>query len=120
MNKYKDLTQEKFEEILCDIVGRLSSQEIMSIPGIYECISEEFNNQALDEWEGEQKRINIIKLENKYNRFSNALYKLQDFRRADHIMFYDGYPEKIDNKIKYIENILDKLQDEIETMEDEK
>jgi len=123
MDKYKDLSQGIFDEILDNIVGRLSTHEIMAIPGIYECMSEEFNNQVLDEWEVEQRKVEISRLEDKYNRFHNAQTKLEDIHSyLEDKMLNDTPPynrdlkptiRRVEKGIKYIDNLLEKLDNQL-------
>ena len=45
-------TQEDFDENLKDILEEdVSTGELLSIPGIYEILSEHFNNDVLDRWQ---------------------------------------------------------------------
>lgn len=50
-SKYDKMTQEEFDDILSDLVNQAGSDVLMSIPGIYEIVSEHFNNDVLDAWE---------------------------------------------------------------------
>lgn len=49
MTEYNQMTQEEFVEILGEIVTS-SSASLLSIPGIYEILSEEYNNAVLKIW----------------------------------------------------------------------
>jgi hypothetical protein len=40
--------QERFDNILVDILNESSASTLLSIPGIYEILSEYFNNDILD------------------------------------------------------------------------
>ena len=54
-NKYAAMTDDDFNRILVEVVGReKSGTALLSIPGIYEILSEYFNNEVLDRWEVEQ------------------------------------------------------------------
>ena len=44
---YASITSEQFDEALEELVGDLLASEILIIPGIYEVLSEEFNNEVL-------------------------------------------------------------------------
>ncbi len=46
-----------FDEILTDLVYKYLTDDhysFMSIPGVYECMSEFFNNEVLDIWAADQ------------------------------------------------------------------
>lgn len=51
MNKYSTLTQEEFERRLSEMIDRKDASYLLTIPGIYDILSEEYNNDILDEWE---------------------------------------------------------------------
>jgi len=47
---YSKMTQEEFDSILEEIVAE-NAGDIFSIPGVYEVVSEHFNNEVLSRWE---------------------------------------------------------------------
>ncbi len=51
IDPYADLTHEKFDLILLEIVGEQSSGQLLAIEGIYEILAEHFNNAVLEDWE---------------------------------------------------------------------
>ena len=51
---YSEMTQPEFDSILFDIVNGLEIDVLMTLRGIYEIVSEEFNNDVLTEWEKRQ------------------------------------------------------------------
>ena len=53
-NKYAAMTDDDFDRILVELVGSESGTALLLIPGIYEILSEYFNNEVLDRWEVEQ------------------------------------------------------------------
>lgn len=55
MSNYDWVTPEIFERKLHEIVTRMSSDELLVIPGVYEALSEELNNQILEELEEERE-----------------------------------------------------------------
>lgn len=57
-NIYDKLTDDEFTNILEMIVGRMTTAELMAIPGIHEILREELNNEVLEMWE-EQHAIEI-------------------------------------------------------------
>ena len=46
---YSKMKQHEFDSILSDIVKENASI-LLSIPGVYEAVSEHFNNEVLDRW----------------------------------------------------------------------
>ena len=44
----KIVTSEVFEEYLCRIIDEYTAKELIRIPGIYEILSEEYNNDTID------------------------------------------------------------------------
>lgn len=54
MSKYSKMTDEDFDEILKDVLEDVCTGELLSIPGIYEILAEEYNNEVLDRWERRQ------------------------------------------------------------------
>jgi hypothetical protein len=53
MPKYEKMTQEEFDEILRSLVVD-NAWDLLSIPGVYEAVSEHFNNEILEIWEKKQ------------------------------------------------------------------
>ena len=51
MSNYNKMTQEEFDEILEDILEGMYAAELIDVPGIYEILSEYFNNEILEEWD---------------------------------------------------------------------
>lgn len=54
MSKYDAMTQEEFNDCLERVVYRYSQEQLLYIPGVWEVLSEYFNNDVLDLWEQEQ------------------------------------------------------------------
>lgn len=50
MSKYDKMTQEEFDNILEDLM-RKNVGSLLTIPGVYEAVSEHFNNEILETWE---------------------------------------------------------------------
>lgn len=69
MSKYDNLTNEDFDRLLADQVRQLSAEEILVIPGIYEVLSEEFNDAVLTAWEEEQEAEDVEVVETVDGRF---------------------------------------------------
>ena len=46
-----EISNEAFDAFLQEILDR-EGHKLLSIPGIYEIVSEEFNNEILDRWDG--------------------------------------------------------------------
>lgn len=47
----QDMTNQEFEEILMEIMNEGPASSLLTIPGVYECVSEYFNNEVLERWE---------------------------------------------------------------------
>lgn len=52
---YLNMRQEDFDRLLLEIVGQMTPAQILAIPGVYEIVSEELNNDVLCAWEVEQE-----------------------------------------------------------------
>ena len=50
---YEALTNEKFDELLAEIMNESPASHLLDIPGVYEAVSEHFNNEVLERWEQE-------------------------------------------------------------------
>jgi len=51
MADYSKMTTDEFDENLKDILEEdVSTGELLSIPGIYEILSEHYNNETLERW----------------------------------------------------------------------
>jgi len=55
MSKYADMTQNDFDCILMDVLRETKASELINVPGFYEIVSEEFNNEVLSRWEQRQE-----------------------------------------------------------------
>lgn len=47
---YSQMTNDEFRDILADVVVDTEAATLLDIPGIYEVLSEHFNNDVLDKW----------------------------------------------------------------------
>ncbi len=47
--EYKWITDEKFDAKLLEILEKVPMMTIIRVAGVYEALSEEYNNQVLDE-----------------------------------------------------------------------
>ena len=45
---YNKITYDEFNYALSEILDEMTGEQIMMIPGVYEVVSEELNNEALD------------------------------------------------------------------------
>lgn len=54
MTDYSKMKQEDFDRILEQVVSEEIAGNLLTIPGVYEVLSEHFNNEVLDRWEREQ------------------------------------------------------------------
>lgn len=50
---YDDLTDEVFDNLLKEIIDQdnVKPSQLLNIPGIYEILREEYNNDVLEKWE---------------------------------------------------------------------
>ena len=55
-----DITQAEFDNILKQFLKNFKGTELLSIPGIYEILSEEFNNDVIAVWEKQQNIKNLL------------------------------------------------------------
>jgi hypothetical protein len=53
MTDYSRMTTDDFQRILEEKVALLGTAELLAIPGIHEILSEELNNEILEQWEEE-------------------------------------------------------------------
>lgn len=51
---YAKMSNKDFERILETVITKHTASQLIQIPGIYEVVSEQFNNEILEEWEKEQ------------------------------------------------------------------
>jgi hypothetical protein len=52
---YSKMTDAEFDQILKEIMDESPASALLTIPGIYEIVSEEFNNEILDRWAENQE-----------------------------------------------------------------
>ena len=55
MSRYDKMTQADFDRILEDLLDKESGASLLAIPGLFEAVSEHFNNEILETWEEEQE-----------------------------------------------------------------
>lgn len=48
------ITDEEFDTKLIEILSKMTAAQLLSIPGIYEIVSEEFNNNVIEAIEAER------------------------------------------------------------------
>ncbi|MDH3604054.1 MAG: hypothetical protein OEU26_30980 [Candidatus Tectomicrobia bacterium] len=53
-----DIANDDWDRMLGEIIGDLSAATLMQIPGVYEILSEHFNNEIIDQWQQEQEEGN--------------------------------------------------------------
>ena len=56
MTDYRKMSQNEFDCILMEILQETKASELISVPGFYEIVSEEFNNEVLDRWSEKQNK----------------------------------------------------------------
>jgi hypothetical protein len=54
--KEKDMSQDEFNRHLQDIVSEMSWRSLLAIPGVYEALRKELNNEVLGRMEEESKK----------------------------------------------------------------
>lgn len=47
----KQISQEQFDEQLRLLLSEMTADKLLHLPGIYEIVSEEYNNEVIDKWE---------------------------------------------------------------------
>jgi len=57
------VTDEMFDKKLVEILGRMSASELLSISGVYEAVSEDLNNQVIEELEAELDELDELEEE---------------------------------------------------------
>lgn len=45
----KNITNEQFDAKLAEILNRHPASALLTVPGVYEAVAEEYNNQVLEE-----------------------------------------------------------------------
>jgi len=50
-----NISQEEFDNMLIEIMNEEPAGNLLSIPGVYEAVSEEFNNEVLRRLESKEK-----------------------------------------------------------------
>lgn len=53
-NDYSEMSNEDFDRNLRKSLRECTAEQMLLIPGIYEVVSEHFNNEVLDRWSAEQ------------------------------------------------------------------
>lgn len=48
---YSAMTTDEFDTILVALIAKQTADALLTIPGIYEILAEEFNNEVLTEWD---------------------------------------------------------------------
>lgn len=54
---YSNLTDEEFDRLLAEVLDENPASALLSIPGIYEVVSEHFNDVVLDRWKEAQHGV---------------------------------------------------------------
>jgi hypothetical protein len=48
------MTQTEFDSILASLMDEDKASALLSVPGVYECVSEHFNNTVLEIWKSKR------------------------------------------------------------------
>lgn len=59
--KISDITQEMFNDMLLKVVDEEKPSSLILIPGVYECVSEYYNNEVIDRILRGQQRITTLR-----------------------------------------------------------
>ena len=51
-----EITQDEFDSILVEMLSEMSGDILLSIPGVYEILAEELNNDVLSTWQARQEK----------------------------------------------------------------
>lgn len=54
----KLITQKEFDQILQNILKKQTGEQLLHIPGIYEILTEEYNNEVISVWEENNEENN--------------------------------------------------------------
>jgi hypothetical protein len=60
MGRYDKMTDEDFDRLLLKQMEEDGMPVVLSLPGVYEAVSEYYNNSVLTEWEEENPEIEEI------------------------------------------------------------
>lgn len=52
-----NISDQEFDNRLKEKLSKITADQLLSIPGIYELVSEELNNEIIEEWEQDQEKI---------------------------------------------------------------
>ncbi len=50
------MTHDEFVSMVVECMENRSASQLLAIPGVWEAVSEEFNNEAIERWEAKQAR----------------------------------------------------------------
>lgn len=51
MDRFARMTSDDFDAILAEIMNQAPASSLLSIPGVYECVAEHYNNEVLARWD---------------------------------------------------------------------
>ena len=60
MVNYDNLSDEEFDAILVKLVEDMDTKSLLAIPGVYEAVRKELNNDVLNKWERGDKEETVI------------------------------------------------------------
>lgn len=58
----KTISNEEFDKRLQEKLSQLKASELLHLAGVYEIVSEEYNNEIIEEWEAAQPEEEEVKL----------------------------------------------------------
>lgn len=85
MNKYAHMTDDDFDNILEELVGKMSAGEILGIGAVNLILREELNNEVLDIWESTHPSPSVFPVTYVAADTANGCYKIDpvDFPDMD-------------------------------------
>lgn len=54
MGRYDKMSDTAFDRILLEVMNKDGMGNVLTVPGVYEAVSEHYNNEVLDTWDEEQ------------------------------------------------------------------
>lgn len=93
-NKLEDDRADIFNETLAEILLEYNGNQLLSIPGVYEILSEKFNNEVLEKMEKDKKILKITR-QDIIEKLSNSLINniTEDVYRGDFAWFNEVVTE---------------------------
>ena len=114
----KQISNEEFDRRLEEKLSKMKGNELLTISGIYELVSEEFNNDIIEEWEQDQEKTILhyfINLDERGEFFAdvrdsedNTIYEIKTNEEGTINLIDDGFmkhTKDINGLEKYLKQI---------------